>query len=225
MSTSLRAATRRLVRGEGGGATRFAFVFWLLASLGFAIASRASIGAAGILTFGALMLPMLVFTVVGRVVGAKGLSHRTAELSRIGAVRAHVAWTHVFVAVAASAIVAAVVGTLFVTVAHKSTDPALGADLAATCLATALCGATYASYFALGSTFRAGLGRSLFLGLDWVVGGTGGLSMLVPRAHLRSLLGGDNVAALKPAASLLTVSVLGVVFAALAVWRARRKAR
>lgn len=219
----LRAAAIKFARSDGNsGASRFALVFWVLASIVLAVVSRTSIGARSVLSFGALMLPMLSFTVVGRVVGAQGLTRRVTEWSRLGAPRTSVASAHLVVALGVSAFATALLGALFVAIAHKEGDPALLSDLSATFVASLVCGAAYAAYFALGSTFRDGLGRSLFLGLDFVLGGTGGLSLLLPRAHVRSLLGGANVGSLRPGASLLVVVILAASFAALAVFRVRR---
>lgn len=219
---SLRVPLVKFVRNEGAGASRFALAVWVLTALVLASVSRASVGAQGVLSFGALMLPMLTFTIVGRVVGTRGLVVRATEFARMGASRSSTAAAHVAVAVGLSALFAAVLGVLFVIVAHREGDPALTHDLPATFAASFVCGATYAAYFAWGSTFRDGMGRSLFLGLDFVLGGASGLSLLLPRAHLRSLLGGENAGALRPGASMLAVVVLAVVFGSLAVLRAKR---
>ena len=221
MNPLYRAAVRKLLRSEGVGTSRFALAFWLVLAVAFAAAARASAGATSVLAFGALMLPMLVFTVVGRTVGVKGLTLRTQALSAMGASRVQAAVSHLVVAAIASALVAGVSAVVFLALAHTAKDPALGKDLLATFVAATVCGATYATYFALGSTFRSGLGRSLFLGLDWILGGTAGLELVFPRAHLRSLLGGTNVASLRPSTSLVTLVVLAILFGVLSILRAR----
>ena len=61
------------------------------------------------------------------------------------------------------------------------------------------------------------------ISLDWVFGAShGATGFVTPRAHVRSLLGGDAVASCSNTASIAMLVVLAVVFASGAVARTRR---
>jgi hypothetical protein len=174
--------------------------------------------------FGALALPFLSLAVVGAALGGDGLARSTRPFVIFGAPRARAALGAVAVAVLASALVAAVAGAAVAAIAHGSSDPPLARDALTTAWVAGLGGAAYAALFALGASFGArGGGRVVVLVLDWVLGtGTGTSGLVAPRAHVRSLLGGDAVMALSGRASALALLALTVLFSALAVARARR---
>jgi len=202
---------------------------WSLFAFGAAVALHyaspsASAGDALQTAFGALALPLLAFAVVGVTLGGDGLARSVRSVVAFGAVPARAALAEVLVAVAASALLASVVGILVATLSHGSSDPPLARDVLATAWIAALGGAAYASLFALGASFGArGGGRAWLLALDWMLGASDGSSgILTPRAHVRSLLGGDAVASLSNVASAGMLVLLAVGFAALAVARSRR---
>jgi hypothetical protein len=128
------------------------------------------------------------------------------------------------VGVLASAVVAGVVGAVVVLIAHGPADPPLGRD-AFTCLwVSALGGAAYAALFAYGASFGSrGAGRAVVLALDWVLGGETTAGVLTPRAHVRSLLGGEPAAMLPGRASALGLVLLTLFYALLALRRARSR--
>jgi hypothetical protein len=174
--------------------------------------------------FGGYALPLLTFTVVGGVLGGDGLARSTRPFAAFGAPPAGVAAVTVGVAVVASALVAALVGAAVAALSHGSTDPPLALDALTSAWVAALGAAAYAAFFSFGASFgRRGGGRAVALVVDWVLGAsTGAAGLPVPRAHVRSLLGGDAVMALSGRVSALALVAIVVVFGALAAGRARR---
>ena len=85
-------------------------------------------------------------------------------------------------------------------------------------------GAAYAAFFAAGSSFgKRGGGRLVALVVDVALGGGhGAAALVVPRGHVRSLLGGEAVMAMPGRGSALALVVMVGVFTALAVGRTRR---
>ena len=212
-------AWRKFVRTPKG---RLLLAALLFLSFVLAFESRGKSGAAGVLSFGAFLLPLLSYALLTRVVGDRGLSERTSELSDMGASRPKAAWAHLGFASLASAAVCGVMGTLFVLVAHRASDPPLGPDLLSTAWTCALGGCVYSALFAFGSTFRKGAGTSVVLGLDWLFGGGGGLSLLFPRSHVHSLLGGPNAGPFVPRASALVLVILFGLLSLATIARASR---
>jgi hypothetical protein len=88
----------------------------------------------------------------------------------------------------------------------------------------ALGGAVYAVWFSLGSLFgKAGNGRSVALALDWVLGSaTSAIAVPWPRAHLRSLLGGELVLGLPEYQSTVALYALGFTYLAIVAVRVAR---
>jgi hypothetical protein len=174
--------------------------------------------------FGALALPFVSFAVVGAVLGADGLARSTRSFVAFGASPARVALATISAAVVASAVLAGLLGVVVVALAHSAGDPPLGRDMLASAWVGGLGGAAYASLFCFGASFgKRGGGRAVALVLDWVIGGsTWAGDVITPRAHVRSLLGGDASAGLSGHASAIGLVVLIVVFTALAVGRTRR---
>jgi hypothetical protein len=201
---------------------------WCLLAVGFAVAARArgaSHGADHALVgaYGALALPLLAYALVGAVVGARSLAASTAPLVSFGASPARAAAAAVGVAVAACAALGAVLAALVALVAHGADDPPAAADALASAYAGLLGGAAYAAWFAAGASFgRRGTGRTVLLVADYVLGaGRGAVALVTPRAHLRNLLGGEAPMGLSGRASTAVLVALAVVFALLAVRRAR----
>jgi hypothetical protein len=174
--------------------------------------------------FGGFALPLLAFTIVGGALGGDGLSRAARPFVAFGAPPARVALATVAVAVVVTALVASVVGAAVAAIAHGSSDPPLPTDVLTSAWVAALGGAAYATLFSFGASFgKRGGGRAVVLVLDWVLGSSSGAAgVLTPRAHVRSLLGGDAVMAMSGRASALVLVGLVVVYAAAAAARTRR---
>ncbi len=177
--------------------------------------------------FGPLALPLLSFAIVGAALGGDGLARATRPYVAFGASPLEAALSTVGVAVLSSALVTGVLGALVAALSHGSGhgpgDPSLARDALTSAWVTALGGAAYASLFSFGASFgKRGIGRPIALGVDWVFGaGTGVAGFLAPRAHVRSLLGGEAVMSLSGHVSALVLVALVLLFGALAAWRAR----
>jgi len=176
------------------------------------------------LVFGQLVLPLGSFTIVGALLGGDGLARSTRALVAFGAPPAQVAAGTVVAAIGASALLGAILGGSVAALAHGSGDPPLVRDALTSAWVAGLGGAAYAALFSFGASFgKRGIGRSLALVLDWLLGtGRGTFALVTPRAHIRSLLGGDAVLAMSGRASAAMLVGLVIVFASLAVTRARR---
>lgn len=174
--------------------------------------------------FGALALPFLSFAIVGAALGSDGLARSTRPFVAFGAPPARVALATIGVAVGASALLAAPLGAVVAALAHGAGDPPVVRDALASAWVAGLGGAAYASLFCFGASFgKRGAGRAVALVVNWVLGGgTWSAGLVTPRAHLRSLLGGDSAAGLSGRASALALLGLIVLFAALATARTRR---
>jgi hypothetical protein len=205
---------------------------WCLLAVGFALAARIRGSAHGadhtlVGAYGALVLPLLAYALVGAVVGARSLAASTAPLVSFGAPPARAAAVAIGVAVAACAALGAVLAALVALVAHGADDPPAAADALASAYAGLLGGAAYAAWFAVGASFgRRGGGRTVLLVADWLFGvGHGATALVTPRAHLRNLLGGDSPMGWPGRASTAALVGLALACALLAVRRARRAER
>ncbi len=199
---------------------------WIAVAVGAAFVERARAGPHGadhalLETFGAVALPLLAYAFVGAVVGSDGLGQASRALVAFGALPRDVALGGIAVATVSTALTSAALGAVVTLVAHGAGDPPLAHDVITSAWIAAVGGVAYAALFALGSTLgRRGGGRSVVLVLDWLLGsGSGVAALLTPRAHVRSLLGGDAPIALSAAASALTLVALAALFTALAVRR------
>ena len=174
--------------------------------------------------FGQLVLPLASFTIVGGVLGGDGLARSTRALVAFGAAPARVALATLLAGILASALFGAVVGAGVAAFAHTSMDPPLVHDALTSAWIAALGGAAYAALFSMGASFgKRGVGRSIILVVDWILGaGDGALAVVTPRAHVRSLLGGDGVLGLSGPLSALVLVTLTIAFSAIAVARTRR---
>ena len=203
---------------------------WCVLAAGFAAAARArgvAHGADHVLVdaYGALVLPLFAYTLVGAVVGARGsMGAATAQLVAFGAAPARAAAVTAGVAVLGCAGAAAAMAAAVAVVAHGASDPPLAGDALASAYAGALGGAAYAAWFAMGATLgRRGGGRTVLLVLDWVLGvGHGAVAVVAPRAHVRSLLGGSGPMDWSGRASAVALVVIAAVALAIAVRRASR---
>jgi hypothetical protein len=205
----------------------FPIGIWVAVAWASALAAREEgTSASSVLqtVFGALSLPLLCFAVAGAVLEGGALQRATRALTSFGALPARVALATIAVAVVACALLSAVAGAGVAIVAHGPGDPPLAHDAAATAWVATLGGAAYGALFCFGSSYgKRGGGRVAALVLDWMLGaGTGTLASFTPRAHVRSLLGGESVLLLPGRASERTLVLLAVVFTLLAARRARR---
>ena len=185
--------------------------------------SSATTGALEVI-FGELALPLLAFTIVGAALGGDALARSTRPVVAFGAPPPVVALATIGVAVVATAIVTAVLGGAVAALAHGAGDPPLARDALTSAWVAGLGGAAYGALFSFGASFgKRGGGRAVALVADWVLGsGTGAAGVPTPRAHLRSLLGGEGVMGLSGRASAVALVVLVLLFAALATGRTRR---
>ncbi|MBL8607033.1 MAG: hypothetical protein JNL38_06925 [Myxococcales bacterium] len=203
----------------------FSIGFWLALAVAAAVVTRMghhgayrALGGA----YGSFALPLAVFGVTGAVLGGKGLGDATRSLTAFGATARDAALAALLTAMAASAVAAALVGAIVCGVAHGPHDPPLAFDVAQSAAISGLGGAAYASLFLFGATFARGAGRSVVLGVDFILGGSGAGAFVLPRGHVRSLLGGEAVLEMSGRASTITLLVLALAFGALAVLRSRR---
>jgi hypothetical protein len=202
---------------------------WCLLALGFGLAARARGSAHGadhvlVEAYGALILPLLAYTLVGAVTGPRSLAASTAQLVLFGAAPTRAAAVTVSVAVAGGAALGAALAAMVALAAHGSSDPPVAVDALASAYAGALGGAAYAAWFAMGASLgKRGGGRTVLLVADWVLGlGRGVLAIATPRAHLRSLLGGTAPMEWSGRASAAALVVIAVLCVAIAVRRASR---
>ncbi len=221
-----RPPVARLARGGRAWIGVGAWTALALAVAFTARAQRAAHGADHVLveTYGALVLPLVAYVVVGAVVASRSLRASTEALVALGAAPARAAFAAVAVGAVASAALGAGLGGIVALVAHGISDPPIWHDAALSAYAGALGGAAYAAWFSLGASFgRRGGGRALFLLADWVLGAaaSGAGAAACPRGHLRNLLGGVPPMDLSQRASALALVALALACGLAAVRRAR----
>lgn len=212
----------RLRRSPRGWISVALWVALALASAQLARAAHAGVYRALGGAYGGLALPLVVFGVTGVVLGGRGLPDAVRPLVGFGASAKSAALATLGAAAAASALAGGVVGALVCVIGHGPSDPPLAWDALQSAGISALGAAAYASLFAFGSTFGRGAGRGVVLGVDFLMGGSGTGALLLPRGHVRSLLGGDAALALSGPASTVALVVIALAFAGLAVLRSRR---
>jgi hypothetical protein len=224
--SAARLATLRIVRSRSALVTAGA---WLALALGAAIVERSrgwhSAGHVLLGAFGAIALPLLVFTIVGATLAGAGFGRAGRPLVAFGADPLRVAMGTLAVAAIASVVLSGLASAVVAAVAHGADDPPLFRDVLTSAKVGGLAALAYAAFFALGAAlFRSGIGRGALLAADWIFGdGTGAGSLLTPRAHLRSLFGGPPAFELSQRASTVALVVLALVFGALALVLARRQ--
>jgi hypothetical protein len=172
---------------------------WCSLDIAFAVIARQhgwAHGADRVLSsaYGALSLPFIAYAIARAAFGGRSMVSSTAPLVAFGAQPWRAAFASVCVATTATALLGASLAALVALVAHGTADPPRAHDAIVSAYVGALGGASYAAWFALGTTIgRRGGGRLLFLGLDWLLGGVGAPTALAtPRGHLRNLLGGAS---------------------------------
>jgi hypothetical protein len=174
--------------------------------------------------YSTIALPFLAFSILSAVLGRDGLSTSTIALTNFGATPMRVALHTVTVAVVASALLGGALGALVDVVGHGTLDPPLAQDVLGTFATGALGGGAYVAFFAAGASFGArGYGRSILLVVDWLFGTSAGSSaLLVPRAHIRNLLGGAAPEDVSTRTSIAALLAMIVVFTWFACTRAAR---
>jgi hypothetical protein len=196
---------------------------WTALAVAVAFADRAHSsghGANGALVnvFGGMALPFLALGVTAAVTNGERLGRSGRSLVALGAPPVRVAAATVLTALVATAVTSALLGGVVLLVAGM--ERPLGDDLLTTAWVSALGGAAYAGVFSLGATFF--WGRGLLFGADLLFGIFGALSSaFVPRAHLRSLLGGLPAHDLPQHLSVAALAAITLVCASLAIRRGR----
>lgn len=222
MSVLARVPLRRVLR------TRRAYVsilgFSLLASVGIAASKAVGMTSTGDHLmrggFGVFVVPLVSYAVVGSALGGDGLRRALDGVVALGAEPKRAAAATLLVSMVASMAICALLGVFFCLFAHGATDPPLARDLPITFGVAALGGATYGAYFTAGSSFGRSWGRGAFLAADWILGTDPDvLGVVVPRGHLRSLLGGPLVLDASPRVSSVALVFLLLAYAGLAVVR------
>lgn len=170
--------------------------------------------------FGSIVIPFLVFALVGAVLTTTNVRVSLRPLTALGANGSHAALVTILVVALVSAILCAGLGAALVPLAGSPVP--IRADVVASAWVSALGGASYACFFSLGATFgRKGIGRLVFLVVDWLVGSTDGVELVTPHAHLRNLLGGAPIPHVSQTISVVVLASIALVCAAITARRAR----
>lgn len=175
-------------------------------------------------TFGGAILPLVVLSVSSGALGGAELRKSIAPFVAFGARPLRVLSGLLFVACTASMLVAAAVAFGTALLAHDPQGLPLARELSAFSTAAALGAAVYAPLFVFGASFGPrGAGSFALLAVDFFLGeGTGAGALLVPRAHVRNLLGGAPPLDLPQLASAGVLLVLGLFYVGLCAARSRR---
>jgi hypothetical protein len=166
-----------------------------------------------------LALPLLAYVLVRGAVGSGSLDTSIRPVVSLGASPWKAAAGTALVAMAACAMWGAGLGATVAVVAHGTADPPVLRDALTSAYAGGLGAMAYGAMLVAG-TRLGGLGAAACLVMDWLIGaGSGGASMITPRAHLRNLLGGLAPMGIAGRASAVALVVIGVVGFGLAVVR------
>jgi hypothetical protein len=174
--------------------------------------------------FGAIALPLLVYSVVGAALGGQGLSRAGRPLMAFGASPTRIAASTLAVTMLVSTFLCAVLSSIVAALAHGPSDPPLIRDLWTSAWVGGLGGASYAAFFVFGSALlKNGIGRGILLAIDWIFGSGAGTSAIVtPRAHLQSLFGGPPAFDLSQRASTTMLLLCAAFFSVATLLLARR---
>lgn len=174
-------------------------------------------------TYGGLVLPLGSYAVVRAVLGGAGLREAITPVVDLGAPPRAAALANVLVAVVSAASLGGVLAGVVCVVAHGPHDAPLFLDVPASLFVGALGGAAYAAFFSAGSAIGRGRAAAVLLAFDWFVGSAAGAGSLVtPRGHVQSLLGGPLAAEVSRTTSSIVLVALAAVYFGFAVRRARR---
>ncbi len=182
-------------------------------------ADRALLG-----VFAPFVLPLVAYGLVAAAFGGERVGDSGAPLRAFGAPGSQVALAGALIALVTSALAGALLAVVLVAIGHGPLDPPLGGDALTSAWIGALGGAAYASAFSAGACFGPrGSGRSVMLFLNWLFGsGRGMAALLLPYAHVRSLLGGDPAAAVGQHGSVVALVAVTVLGLAVVAWRGRK---
>jgi hypothetical protein len=168
-----------------------------------------------------LALPLLAYTLVRGAVGSGSLDASIRPVVNLGASPWKAAAGTALVAMVACALWGACLGATVAVVAHGSADPPAFLDGLTSAYAGGIGAMAYGAMLVAG-TRLGGMGAAVCLVLDWMIGaGSGGASVVVPRAHLRNLLGGLAPMAIAGRTSAMALVMISVVGFGLAVVRKR----
>lgn len=201
---------------------------WCIAAFGATLLARqqnASSADRSLLgLFVPFVMPLVTYAIASAALGGEGLVGATRPLVRFGASPRLTALAAGVVTTIASAVACAIVGALLVVAAHNAVDPPIANDVAITAYAAGLGGAAHGAFFVLGSIVGVrGGGRGFALVANWLCGAsTGFVSVLVPYAHTRSLLGGAPAATLSQRESAWSLVAIIIVSLALSSLRVRK---
>lgn len=172
--------------------------------------------------FGSIALPFIAFSVVTAMTGGASLIESGRGVVALGAQPQRVAAFTVGCAVATSALVCGLLAVLLVPLAGAAGNAAT--DTASSAWIVALGAGAYAAAFAAGATVGPrGGGRAAALVIDWMLGsGSGAGALLVPRGHVRNLLGGAPPYDIAQWKSAVALAVMIALFAAVASRRTSR---
>jgi hypothetical protein len=163
-----------------------------------------------------IVVPLVCYALFEAVYRGERTAALLEPLARHGADRRLLAFGTNAGLAACAALVTAVLGALAAATARGFADAAVFADVIASLWGGTLTGAAYAGLFAIASVF-ARRGRIAALVLDWLFGsGAGILALAWPRAHARSLFGGEPVldgSQTLAAFALAALAVTGVLVA------------
>lgn len=156
---------------------------------------------------GAVILPLLVYLLVGAILGAGSVAAFAKPFVALGARPVWVTLALVGVGAIACSVCGAALAAAVAALAHGPGDPPRVHDALTSAYVGGLGGAAYACWFTYGATFgRRGAGRPIALVVDWLVGAQGGFfALFTPRAHLRNLLGGAPPSQLSERASSIAL--------------------
>jgi hypothetical protein len=159
-------------------------------------------------------IPLLAYAAVARVSRYGRLDDASRELARHGADRRVAVGCFVSMTAARVGVVGGLLSALAVLVASDGRVSAIRADALTSAWIGALGGVSYVAWFSLGSSWgKEGRGRLVALLLDWVLGATTSVvSVPWPRAHLRSLLGGELVLGLPAWQSSISLGLLAGLY-------------
>jgi len=142
-----------------------------------------------------LCIPLVAFAIVSRASTHGKVEDSVWPVARLGMDRRAAVLGLLSGAAFSSALLAGALAFSGVLLGAAKVDAGILRDATQSAWIGALGGAVYVAWFGLGSLFgRAGGGRYVALAVDWIAGGTTtAFAVPWPRAHLRSLIGGDLV--------------------------------
>ena len=169
------------------------------------------------------VIPLVAFGVVSLATARQKLALSVWCFARHGVPRQGLAFGVASAAALSSAALCWACAAVGLVVAYGG-RAGLAADLLTTTPIALLGGAAYAAWFALGAAFlRAGRGKLVVLLVDFTLGaGSGVVAALFPRAHLRSLIGGERVMDLPQANSSVLLLAMTIALIAVAAQRVGR---